>query len=270
MKPKTIVMAGLIFVFTTAVQAQQVVITSLEENGQLTVSAPSNSDFTVEWASSLTPSPEWRNSWIGLSNIQTTNDTTTVEVPMFYRVTCWTNGLLARGPIGRTYTYGITNALGQEWTEDVALAGLATVPSMSNNYIVIASSQEWSGGMPAGAENESEVSFIRLTDTSLFYMDPVYQMEFEIWRMDTMGTTWTNFDEVTTVEAYETITVPAGTFTNCLRLHQQEVGTTGSNTGARIWIKPGLIEVQSIHYSDWVDPSNAAPVVSQLQSWSDE
>lgn len=270
MNTKAVITTGLIIVCSLTLYAQEVYIDSLEGHGQLTLNAPSNSDFTVEWASSLTPSPKWRSSWIDLYNIQTSNGIMTVDVPMFYRVTCWTNGLLARGPVGRTYTYGITNKYGQAWTEKLLIAGQATIPSMSNNYVVIASSQEWDAAMPQGAESEPEVGFIRLTDKSLFYMDPAYQLEVEIWRMDEVGTSWTNFDEVVSVEAYESVTVPAGTFTNCLRLHQRDLDAVGSDTGARIWIKPGFIEIKSVYYADWTDPPDAAPVVYQLQSWSDD
>jgi len=268
MKTRIAIATGLTIACATVLHAQ-VVIDSLEGNGQLTVTAPSNSDITVEWASSLASSPEWRNSWIDLNGIPCTNGTMAVEVPMFYRVTCWTNGLLARAPIGRTYTYGLTNAYGQGWTEEFSRIGQATIPAMTNNYEIMNSSQHWSGSMPSGAEPEPEVYLVRLTDTSLFALEPSYLVELEIWRMDDVGISWTNFDEVTTIEAYETVSVPAGTFTNCIRLHQRDVGATETNSGQRVWIKPGLIEVKSIFYADWTDPPEAAPVVSQLQSWSD-
>lgn len=267
---KTAITTGLLIASATVLQAQDVIIDSLDANGQLTVTAPSNSDFTVEWTSSLSPTSEWKSSWIDLSLVPVSNGTTTVDVPMFYRVNCWTNGLLARAPLGRTYTYGLSNAFGQSWTEELSRIGQAAIPAMSNDYLIMRSVPQWSGDMPAGAEPEPEIITVRLTDRSLFAMEAAYLLEVEIWRMDSVGTVWTNFGEVTTIEAYEDITVPAGTFTNCIRLHQRDLSATETNSGQRVWIKPGLIEVQSIFYADWTDPPEAAPVVSQLQGWTDD
>ena len=109
MKTKTTIIAALIIACVAVLHAQEVHIDSLDGNGQLTVTAPSNSDFTVEWASSLIPTVEWKQSWSSLKNIPCTNGTMTVEVPMFYRVTCWTNGLFVRMPVGRTFIYSVTN-----------------------------------------------------------------------------------------------------------------------------------------------------------------
>lgn len=269
MKLTTLTFAGLLWVAATGLHAQ-VVIGAFDGNGQLTATVPTNADFSVEWASSLVPAPVWRNSWVDLTGIHASNGTTTVEVPMFYRVSCWTNGLLARAPVGRTYAYGLTNAFGQSWSESVSRVGSATIPAMTNNYMIIHAYEHWTGDQPAGANPEPQIDVIRLTDKSLFVLEMTALAEFEIWRMDDVGTSWTNFDTVVTVEAYEDVTVPAGTFTNCIRMHQRDVLAVGSNTGMRVWIKPGLIEVKSIQYADWTDPPEAAPVVSQLQSWLDE
>ena len=110
---------------------------------------------------------------------------------------------------------------------------------------------------------------IRLTDQSLFVLETAYLVELEIWRLDDVGTTWTNFDEVTSVEAYENVTVPAGTFTNCVRLQHRALGDTERNTRQTLYKKPGLIVVKKIQYDDWTDPPDAAPVGWRLHSWSD-
>lgn len=268
MKRHLLVCIGLLWAHSNGLNAQ-VVIDSLKANGQLTVTVPTNADFTVEWADSLVPEPEWRSSWIDLNLIHASNGTATVEVPMFYRVNCWTNGLLARAPFGRTYTYAISNAYDQIWMEQFLRVGQAMIPAMTNRYQIMHSHQQWTGDMPAGAASEPEIILVRLTDQSLFVLDPNYLVELEVWRKDEIGTTWTNDDLVTSVEAYEDVAVPAGTFTNCLRLHQRYLDATETNSGQRIWIKPGFMEVQSVQYADWTDPPEAAPIVWQLQSWSD-
>lgn len=75
------------------VQAQ-VTIDSLSQNGRLQWSAPTNDmqSYRVEWASSL--AGPWSSSWAELSNIPPTNTTTTVTVPMFYRVVAVPNPLV--------------------------------------------------------------------------------------------------------------------------------------------------------------------------------
>jgi len=61
------------------------VIVSFSGNGWLAwTNAPGVHGFTVQWASH--PSGPWSNNWHGLDNIVTTNTSTMVSVPMFYRV----------------------------------------------------------------------------------------------------------------------------------------------------------------------------------------
>ncbi len=275
MKTRTAILAGLTVACASGLRAQQVYIDSLEGNGQLTVTAPSNSVFTVEWTSSLSPSPEWRDNWLEIKDVECSNGTISVDVPLFYRVTCWTNGLLARVPIGRTLVYGVTNAYGEEWTETFSMFALATIPALSNAYYIYKTVEQWDGETPAGAEPEPEVGFARPTDESLFTLFPEFALrEFEMWRLDEVGTTWTNFpgfsDEVTTIEAYENVTVPAGTFTNCVRYYRRSSGETNLNAGTRFWIKPGFMEIKSVEYLSSDAPPDAAPFARVLQSWSDE
>ncbi len=274
MTVKTIISEGFILATACMLQAQQVTIDSLDGNGQLTVNAPSNAIITVEWTHSLT-SEVWRESWLELQDVQCTNDTITVDVPMFYRVTCWTNGLLAQSPIGRTLVYSVTNAYGEEWAEDFSLIGYAPLPALSNNYYIFTRVQYWDGEMPAGAMADPEVGFARPTDESLFTLFPeLILQEFEMWRRAEVGTTWTNYpglgDTITTIEAYEDVTVPAGVFTNCIRYHSRPYGETNMNSGTRFWIKPGFMEIKSEEYSDADAPPDATPIVRVLQSWSDD
>jgi hypothetical protein len=61
------------------------VIVSFSGNGWLAwTNAPGVHGFAVQWASH--PSGPWSNNWHGLDNIVTTNTSTMVSVPMFYRV----------------------------------------------------------------------------------------------------------------------------------------------------------------------------------------
>ena len=270
MKSRTAITASLIIACTTVLHAQEVTIDSFHGNGQLTVTVPSNSDFTVEWASSLTPSPLWRNNWLNLQNIQCTNGTMTVDVPMFYRVSCWTNGLFLRIPAGRTFVYSVSNALGQVWTETFSMTAEAHFPSQSNDYQLVVITKEWDGEMPVGTDDEIEGAFIRSTDTSMYLLDHLTGNEIRDWRNAPIGTTWivdygggdSNLAEIV---AIETVNVPAGTFTDCIKIHKS--GLNPGDPDWEEWVKPGFFMVKWI---DGVGGTNEAPVVYELQSWSDE
>ena len=265
---KTAITTGLIIACTTVLHAQEVYIDSLDGNGQLTVTAPSNSDFTVKWVSSLTPSPDWQSNWMDLKNIHCTNGSTTLDVPMFYRVTCWTNGLFIRLPVGRTFTYAVSNALGEAWTETLTIIAEANFPVMTNDYQLIVVKQDWEGEMPAEATDEVVSGYLRSTDTAMYQLDYLNGNEFLDWQEASTGTIWTvdygNGDSNTVeVAAIETVHVPAGTFTDCIKFIKHD---HNADVVWHEWIKPGFFMVKWI---DGVGGSNASPTVYELQSWSD-
>ena len=268
MRTKTAITAGLIIACTTVLHAQEVYIDSLDGNGQLAVTAPSNSYYSIEWASSLSPSATWHQTWTEQINIPGTNDI--IKVPMFYRVSCWTNGLLVDPTLDRTYVYTVTNSYGEVYGNELSIHGLTYLPISTNTYILYSSTYFWSGDMPAGAQEGPQYGFVRITDDTMYLGDPKYPHEWIVWRKASPGTTWTNANELITVEGYDDITVYAGTFTDCIRLHRRDTGSTGSETGYRQWIKPGFMLVKEVRYSDFVDPPEAAPIVWELQSWRDD
>ncbi|VGO14439.1 hypothetical protein PDESU_03000 [Pontiella desulfatans] len=269
MKAKAALTAVLTIACTTVLHAQMVYIDSLESNGQLTATTPSNSHYSIEWASSLTPTAQWYRTWAELNNIPGTN--MTVEVPMFYRVSCYTNGLIIDPTLDRTYTYQVTNSYGEVWGNDISTHGLTYLPALTNTFLLYSTTYSWSGDMPLGAKQGPDYGFVRITGDTMYLGDPKYTHEVIVWKRAPTGTTWTNgHNEVITVEGYENITVPAGTFTDCIRLHRKDLGSTGSETGHREWIKPGFMLVKEVRYSDFVDPPEAAPMVLELHSWSDD
>lgn len=87
MKSKAFIITALL-VGQTAIQAQEIIITSISQNGQLTWSSRfTNNVHQVEWTSSLGET----NKWTTLMSVYVTNATTTVGIPTFYRITASTN-----------------------------------------------------------------------------------------------------------------------------------------------------------------------------------
>ena len=193
---------------------------------------------------------------------------------MFYRVACWTNGLIIDPAIGRSYSYTLTNAHGEGWWDEIAFHGRAHLPSLSNNYTVATGTFSWDGDiMPSGVHLHTIEStwFVRITEDTLYLADPAHPPELPFWKLAEPGTTWTNNPhEITTIESYEDISVPAGTFTDCIRLHRRFIGSTDMDTGVRQWIKPGFMLIKEIDYPDYLDPPEAGPIEKQLYSWSEE
>jgi hypothetical protein len=110
---KTIQLLVLLLVGSTALQAGECDIFSLRQNGRLTfTNASTNALYTIEWASAvrtitnLNGTDFWcwegdaHDSWDGLRSFVVTNQTATVEVPMFYRVRAETNTYNSASLIG--------------------------------------------------------------------------------------------------------------------------------------------------------------------------
>jgi hypothetical protein len=237
--------------------AQEVQISSFEGTGSLTWQAPSNSDCTVEWASSLAQPNRWTRRWTDLTNIHSTNGTTTVDVPMFYRVSCWTNGLLLRMPLGRTYSYACTNSAGRTWTQEVFCAGGIAIPSTTNDYVLLARSDLYSDPRPEGSD-EDDLMIFRSTDRAAYALSGAAS-EMLYWQSAPIGTTWTNATGACVVEANETVVVPAGTFTGCVKIRHL-------NDNSCEWVKPGFFMVRS----EFLFGGNDGPASSVLTSWSDD
>ena len=245
-----------------SVWSQSVEITSFSRNGTIAWQTPSNAISTIEWSSSLAPTSTWHRNWLPLVQCPSTNGTGMAAVPMFYRVSSWTNGLLVPSPAGRTYTYAVSNALGQTWTETVRMAGSVSIPSATDNYFLVDVREQYTGDPPADLPKD-EIWIGRSTDTQLYGFFGVGR-EFLVWQNAPIGTTWTNGTEVSTILTNENVSVPAGVFSNCIKTEREE---TNPNWPYRLaeWIKPGFFMVK------WEDYTSAgAPVVYTLTSWSDQ
>jgi hypothetical protein len=251
--------AGISSVATTS--AQPVQITSLSANGQLTLTAPVGSDSSVEWSPALGSGATWSDRWDFLTAVRSTNAAMTLKVPMFYRVSCYTNGLLWPLKPGSSFVFAVTNALGEGTTQAVKVLGRCYFPEFTNHYgIFCEEDANVTGGVSGG------IAPMRSDDQQIWAIkDPIMHLETLEFFRGTVGTVITNTrNERIAIAAIETVTVPAGTFTNCIKFHKTDLWSGNPNPTHDEWIAPGKGMVKWVDYD--VDDSAAIPVVYQLKS----
>jgi hypothetical protein len=244
------------------VLGQDVEIQSLSANGSLEWTATVGSDCTVEWASSLTPTAHWQRTWSHLVDIHCTNGSTTAEVPMFYRVHCWTNGLFLRTSAGRTWSFAASNLLGQTWTQHIQSVGHLLMDADAKQYNMLVVYNEHGEPTPGGT-TEGGAFFVRSTDSQSFMFQGPGE-ETVVWQTGTIGSEWTSDGTVIRIDAIEDVTVPAGTFTNCIKFKKWNEGNPSDPWYE--WIHPGSFMVKWVDYN--VDPTYE-PVVYELESYTE-
>lgn len=139
---------------------------------------------------------------------------------------------------------------------------------MSLDYVFINQTNHTNGPFNVG---DDESFFIRATERESYcYWGPWPLGVEELgWQNRPVGTIWTNVDTqnensvMTTIEAVESVTVPAGTFSNCIRFLNTMSDESPPQTQWREWVQPGFFLIRS----QVLTGDN--PTVSELQSWSD-
>lgn len=242
--------------------AQTVQITSLSANGKLTVTAPVGSDYSIEWSPTLGAGAAWSDRWDFQTAIRCTNAMMTQTVPMFYRVSCYTNGLLWPTRPG-TFVFSVTNALKETNNQVVQILGRCYVPAFTNYYGVI---NETDAGVTGGVSGGTFL--IRTDDKQAWSLqDAQSHIESKEFFVGTVGSTITNASNTrVAIAAIETVTVPAGTFTNCIKFHKTDLWSGNPNPTHDEWIAPGVGMVKWVDYD--TGAQNAIPVVYRLISYS--
>ena len=256
-KPTIVALFGVLAAATSL--AQNVQITSFGNNGQLTWSnSYPNGTYSVEWAGSLSGGPAWQQDWLSLKSLAATSPATTVTVPMFYRVRCLTNGLFVPMPVGRGVLYSVSNAVGAAWSEQIQSLGLLTVPSLANDYSLVHIIDP----------GETNAAFFRSTDRAFFISGNAMEEQLK-WTNGPVGTSWTYYDSSgpivsTILSTTASVTVPAGTFDNCLIFSNRCAFCSDSTPYFIEYVKPGL---GLVYWQDYWGVSSP-PEVYRLQSIS--
>jgi len=163
--------------------------------------------------------------------------------------------------IGATFTYNARDNIGNTWTEKMSVSGFMVIGVAippTKAYCEIDTSEG----------TESETISMRSTSTSV-YQYAGFGREYVVWQNSGVGTTWSYTDLKghtiqRTIEAIETVTVPAGTYDGCLRFKNQCISCADAHPYWYEWVKPGFTMVQWKDY--WVDQNG--PVVYKLKSWT--
>jgi len=231
-------------------------ITSLDANGQLTwtnSAALSNGLFSVEWAPD--PTGGWNRSWGRLRAMVGSQQSSTVDVPMFFRVKAEPH-LFFPLPIDGLLTYAVSDEIGNTSTQYMAVLDYIQPLGSSNEFATIEQA-----GAAAG------IFAMRSTDEAVYrYMPGLGEsLEFQI---GPVGTTWTNLNyegngwtRTTTIEVVEEVTVPAGTY-SCYKYHKQVLEEPGSDWYE--WVCPGIGLVKWEDH--WVEPAMNPPISYELQA----
>ncbi|MFA5352916.1 MAG: hypothetical protein WC291_01690 [Thermodesulfovibrionales bacterium] len=159
--------------------------------------------------------------------------------------------------IGQTFEFAVSdnNPSTPDWTENIAVSGLAQIPPSLLYYT-----------LDQKGQGESRLIGIRSTAADVRQYDG-FGKEYIIWKKAAVGTVWSYIENSgqkiqRKIEAIENVTVPAGTFTNCLKIHNKCANCSGV-TDWYEWVKPGFMMVKWVDY--WADN---APVTHRLKSWT--
>ena len=267
--------------------AQTVVIDSLDGAGTLTATVPSNSVYTIEWKGALDAPGDWNTAWYQHRHASSSNGSIQVEVPMAFRLTCWTNGTFIQTPVGRTYHYSVTNqaASNNSWNKDVHIMGDAYMPHQTNSYRTVWS-EEWYSHpalIPEGAQARSSI-FTRADENGVYALDSEYlrgpMQEDLIWQNGPTGTVWQYEASAphtvitSTIVAVEDVVIGSTTYEDCIKI--ESIGAyelwLDAYPDRRYyeWIQPGGYLVKTENYWVHQDFTNVTPVIYELQGWTDQ
>jgi hypothetical protein len=256
MKSLSTILTSLLLAGCVYTHGASIDVISLSGNGRLswTNSYPDGL-YNVEWAPSVTG--PWKGDWTALQGLVATSQTSTVAVPMFYRVKCATN-LFMPFPTSGYMEMSRSNFIGQVSTQRMTAVASVFLPSKGKEFTLLE-------GTDTRYPPASRYIWARSTTNAMYGLDEECGVE-ELWLTNApVGTSWTDTTcdgyMTATIEAYELVTVPAGTFL-AFRLRKASPLASHPNPVWYEWWTPGVGQVKWVDY--YVDPSENPPIVYEM------
>ncbi|OGL47816.1 MAG: hypothetical protein A2W05_09325 [Candidatus Schekmanbacteria bacterium RBG_16_38_10] len=165
--------------------------------------------------------------------------------------------------VGHEFVFNVIDNAENSWEYKINVVGTAvkSLGAKKRLYFKIKS---------LGYQSPDDVQkgiFVRSTVNAVY----IYEgngKEMLVFKNAPVGTTWTYQDSdgrtmERTIEAKETVIVPAGTFEGCLKFLQKCISCEPPVEFTRQWIKPGFGMVKEIDYHKGENP----PRIKELKSW---
>lgn len=161
--------------------------------------------------------------------------------------------------VGSYYKYNVTDSQSSSWDSFIVVTGISTL----TNGAYIGKTYFFLEQFGQDSPDSYDTGLVRSTDSKMIGYE-AYGSESIIFKNSSAGTAWQYVDRrgntmKQTIEAIETVTVPAGTYTNCLRILEECISCVPTIIEGRVWVKPGFMAVKEEDY----DTDNA-PLVKVL------
>ena len=147
--------------------------------------------------------------------------------------------------VGQTFTFDVKDGVGSTWEYKTVASGTARISLNGQKYYIIES---------LGYESPEDFNMALVRSVSKkVYIYSGSGEETLVLQNAPVGTTWTYEDSdgrtiERTIEAIETVTVPAGTFEGCLKFFHKCISCNPPVEFTREWSKPGFGMVKEIDY----------------------
>jgi len=201
-----------------------------------------------------------------LQSFPVTGLCSTVSVPMIYRVKCVSN-LFMPMPIGGQLAFSVSNAAGGTWTEQMTCLGLTKPSAGGGREYALIEDVEY---------GQMSLQLMRSTEGAVYRFDPKTLTENLEFQMGPVGTFWTNYNyegQLTlrvSVEAIETVVVPAGTFAGCYRFRKQAVGGIQTRIGGMGRAGCGDCEMDGLLVGPCGQPALHVSIAEQAISYTSQ
>lgn len=161
---------------------------------------------------------------------------------------------LVKPKIGQILTFTVTPTVGDSWEMQSVITGKAKIKCTQKPYFIM----EKTG---TESPNQYSMTIARATRDAIYVYGGLCSEE-AVYQLGPVGSSWIyrggRFER--TIEAIETVTVPAGTFEDCLKIRQRDRSCNPPVDDILEWFSlDGLGTVKEIRY----DNASCTPTVNQ-------